>query len=327
MTKRFLQAGVLAMAMVVSCFADDKTENLPSAQSLINLAPRIALEEESVKSFKVHGAFDFGGIKLKFVVLGKQPEQVSVRIFDARDSTVILAGSTNGFALYDPVASETVLGDAVPSFTLELEADKSGAGEPPNLTLGFGVYTKGSGNGDDPSETIIDIKSLLKMLTSELAVSVGKNGQFVLQGKTGRGNRAVAFVKPGRRLGAYTRVELYQVGKNEAFMVFDDIEINGEVSDRDLVFPRDKIMQSELKTRVLNADTFYNSAMLMGRLLRGVMARMVIGGVDNEELRKAVQNTTLQKLDWDKMRQADAKASVILRRLLVPEPRAESDRK
>jgi len=107
-------------------FSAEGGAELPTVGSLLALAPRIDLDEKDVKSFQVSGSFNMGGMKLQFMVLGRKPHQTALRIFDMRDSTPVLIGATNGFALYDPLASEMIMGNSVPYFSLKMEKPAEG---------------------------------------------------------------------------------------------------------------------------------------------------------------------------------------------------------
>lgn len=63
----------------------------PNAENLAALAPRVSLDNELIKSFEVSGVLDTG-VKLRFRVLGKQPNHLAMWIMDPIDGTPVMVG-------------------------------------------------------------------------------------------------------------------------------------------------------------------------------------------------------------------------------------------
>jgi hypothetical protein len=313
MYKYVVMVALLATSLVA---AENKKES-SVADKLIRSAPRVALSEEGIDSYRVRGVFDINGIKLRFILAARRPDQVALHIFDSQDGTPILTGSTNGFALYDPVDSKVVVGDAIPNFTFDVKKSEDGKGG--ELELGFGVY---SGNKEDSSkdnESVVNVRDVLKMLTKNVDVRSANGGRFVLSGETDQGNRGVVTFDLERKEGACVRVELYQKGIAQPFMILDKIELNCKLSAAELGFPREKLMKSGLKVEELKSDSLLSATKLMGQLMRACLTRLILLGVDDDGIKTAVEQACGHKLDWDKLRKNDVKTGKILRKLLPVE--------
>lgn len=113
---------IITSALVLLSSGPGVAEPQPvmDADALLKLAPCISLEEESISTFEVKGTMDLGaaGLKLKFIVAGKQPDQLALTVVDPRDKTPVLIGVGESSVFYDPILSEVVLGRAVSSFLL-----------------------------------------------------------------------------------------------------------------------------------------------------------------------------------------------------------------
>jgi len=187
-------------------------------------------------------------------------------------------------------------------------------GESHNLELSFGMSS--AGQDDQGDESIIDIRGLLGQLISKIEVKPVGAGKYVISGYTSQGSHAVVCFEPGREEGACTRLELYTKGTSEPFLVLDEIILNLGLSDDDLRFPREKILQSGLRTHELNSESFLDTMQLMQYLMRAMVVRMVLAGSEDPTLVKSIETAYGRKPDWKKLREKDAAAGDVLRKIL-----------
>jgi hypothetical protein len=305
-------------------FAGDHALSEPSgtidAEALLNLAPRISLEEKTISTFEIKGTFDVRGVKLRFMVSGKQPDQLELRVLDPRDKTPVMAGLGDSFMLYDPVSSDVTIGRATSIFTLGVEKDTEKASEAnpdaKKVVMYFGVDSK----KDTSKLTIVNIHSLLAALITPLDVQTKDNTSFVLSGVTKKGSKVKAYITPSRKEGPYTRVELYQAGNDKPFIVLDEIILNQPLAATRFVFPREKLLASALPTKQLSGNELDNTILSVGMLVRGIMARLVLAGADDSNFKSGVEKMSMRSLNWDEMKKNDAKNGAILRSIFQDDP-------
>ena len=290
------------------------------AKKLLNMAPRIALDEKNVSSFEVYGCFDMGGLKLRFVIIGKKPDRTSLLVLDDRDKTPVLAGTGKAFMIYDPIDSNILTGDGRACFMLDSEDSVDDSGIPgKNLELGFGVYSGGAEDTTNSAEkvsdentTVINIGAFMKMLTTNLTVTANGSA-YILRGTTPRGNRAVCYIDPASKTGPYKRVELYMSDSPHPFLTLEKILINEPVADKQLRFPKDKLAETGLRLKKLKSKSMLDIAALMASLMRSLMVRLALNSSDAELMKKIEGMMSGVKLDWEQMRQNDKKAAKSLR--------------
>ena len=306
--------------MLVGNYALSETSDTMDAEALLKLAPRISLEEKSISTFDVKGTLDFNGVQLRFVVSGKQPDQIALRILDPLDKTPIMVGVGDSFMLYDPISSEVLVGRATSTFTLSVEKDPENASEtnpnPQKGAMGFEIHSikeKKESEEEKPKITVIDIRSFLDSLITPLEVKTEDNKRFVLSGLTKKGNKAKVYVTPSRKEGPYTKMELYQSGKDKPFLVLDEIVLNQPLPATRFTFQKKKLLSSALSTKQMSDDGQINTVLSTGRLFRAIMTRLVLAGVDDSEIRSTVEKMSMRKLNWDKLKKDDKMASIILR--------------
>ena len=308
--------------LLMTGHAFSETSDMMEPEALLALAPRISMEEKTISSFEVKGTLDFDGIRLRFIVSGQRPDRLAIRILDPRDETPILLAVGESTMLYDPIDSEVLLGRASATFTLSVEKDPEDANENnpdgQSVMLGFGFASIGenkneAGDEDEPETTLIDIQSFLDSLVKPLKVTSEDNQSFVLSGLTKRGNRAEAHISPLREEGPYTRLELYQLGKSEPFLVLDEIVLNQALSESRFVFPAEQLEASSLRTKRMSTDGLSETVLSTGRLVRAIMTRLILAGVDEPEIKSALERMSKRTLDWEALKQEDEKAGTVLR--------------
>jgi hypothetical protein len=313
MRKTFV-AFILSANLIIGCnYAFSETSGTTNMEALLKLAPRISLEEKSIWAFEVKGTLDLDGIRLRFIVSGSQPNQFALRLLDPRDGTPILVGAGKSFMFYDPLASEVLWGGAVSLFTFKMNPDDQ------NLTIGFGLHSirnEKEGRGEEkPETTLIDIHSVLASLRQGLEIRAKESNRFVVEGKTKRGGRVVAYVSPSRREGPYTRLELYESGGAGAqpFLVMDEIVLNQPLPAGRFAFSEKKLLASALSTRQMSDDLAIKATLSLDKFYIAVMARLVLAGVDNPELKSIVEKMSMNQVDWDQVKKKDEAIAITLK--------------
>lgn len=321
MRKIFAACIILAILMSSWDYGFSEDSSTTNAEAMLKLAPRISLEEKNVSTFEVKGILTANGIQLRFIVSGKKPDQLTLKLLDPRDGTPIMVGAGNSFMMYDPVSSEVLLGRAVPVFTLSAkESDKTDP-DNYNLVMSFGYRSvrdekkEGEDKEEMPSTTVVDIHSLIASLIQPFEVKTKDGKRFVVEGKTKRGGRLVAYVIPLRKEGPYTRLELYKadIAGDQPFLVLDDIVLNQQLPEGHFSLPEKKLLASALPTKQMTTDNALTTIFSLGRFFRTIMARLVLAGVDDPTFRSTVEKMSMRKLDWQKLEKEDKKATTILK--------------
>lgn len=312
--RKTLAAFIITANLIAGCHhAFGETSGKMDTEALLQLAPRISLEEKSISTFEVKGTLDLDGIRLRFIVSGRQPDQLALRLLDPRDGMPILVGAGNSFMFYDPIASEVLLGQAVSRFTFKMDPGDQ------QLMIGFGFHSvrdeKEKKGEEKPETTLIDIHSLLASPKQGLEVRAKEDHQLVVEGKTERGGRIVAYVTPSRREGPYTRVELYKsdVAGSQAFLVIDEIVLNQPLPAERFAFSEKKLLESALIRRRISDELAIKETLSLDKFYRVVMARLVLAGVDNPDLKATVERMSEGKVDWKQVEKRDRAISIILK--------------
>lgn len=309
-------AFLLAVCPVLARGGDPASGGAPAgsnAEALVSLAPFISLQNKEISTFDVSGTLSLEGLQLRFMVSGRQPDQVALRILDPRDGAPVLVAVNNTFMFYDPVVPEVVLGQVLSAFVLKVEkAAATNAAGPPedNVVMGFGFHSVGDVTKRDGAATtltgsVIDLRSFFASLVRPLEVQTEDGRSFALSGRTRRGGTARAVIVPGRKEGPYSRVELCQADNASPFLTLDRISLNQPLPRTRLAFPKDELLASGLPTRQMASDGMVKTVLSMAQFARAVMARMVLGGLDDADIRALVERMSLRALDWDKLRQDD----------------------
>ena len=177
---------------------------------------------------------------------------------------------------------------------------------------------------DKKKITVIDIRSFFHSLVKPLKVTTEDGKHFVLDGVTEKGNRGVAYVTPSRKEGAYTRVELYAKDAKKPFLVLDEIILNQPIPASRFVFPEDKLLASPLRTTQMPTGQMIQALLSMGKFFRAIMARLVLAGADDTELKSTVEKMCKRPLDWKKLKEQDKKATIILRSIFSDDAAPDS---
>ena len=321
--KQVVKISFAVLFMYCCAFAVD-AENVHDAKALIGLAPVISLDEAGVSSFEVKGTLDYGSFFLRFVILGQEPDRISMWVLDPNDNTPILIGTGGSYMLYSPVASELLMWDMVSSFRLCIEksaADPDGLkDDEQKLVFNFFLHThkeKKDYTEKDKTErqTLINIRPILETLLNSLKVERQPDGSYLLSGRTARGSGIKAYVDPGREEGPYKRVELFNADNdNTPFIVLDHVRLNQPISPDSFVFPRQKILDCGLKVKELSTEGMINTMISMGRLAQTFFVRFVLSGREvDPQMKQAAEKLIPQGVDWDNLKKQDKEAGKILR--------------
>ena len=311
----------LSLMLVVNNALSDTSDTM-DAEALLKLAPRISLEEKSISTFEVKGTLYCGDFDIEFIVSGKQPDQFAIMFQDPLDKTPVMVGIGDSFMFYDPVSSEVRVGRLDSTFTLSVKKDPAKVSEAnpdgQSIAMGFGFHSiideKKEREEDRHEATVIDIRSFLALLVKPLEVRREGHDHFVISGLTKGGSRARAYVAPTRKEGPFTRVELYQPGKDHPFLVLDEIALNQPIPAARFSFPKERLLASALSTKQIFADGATETVLSTSSLIQAFMVRFaLLAGVDDSELRSTVEKMSMRKLDWERLKADDKRASPVLR--------------
>lgn len=277
-----------------------------SVGELARLAPRITLEDKKISTFEVRGTLDFEGIRLRFMVAGRQPNLHSLTVLDPRDGMPILVGAGNSYLFYDPVASEVLLGKAAPQFVLRMDsADES-------LKLVFGVHEPEDGKGKQgearPDDVVVDLRSVMAGADQGLGIVKAEGNRFVVEGKTRRGGRFLADVTPSRGGSPYGRVEFYKADVNATrpFLVLDRIVLNGPLPEERFVLSEEKLLASVPSVRRVPEGVTVRRDVSLATFYRALVTRFVLADPANRKMMPVVEKMARHVIDWEQVRKKDA---------------------
>ncbi|MGB0292978.1 MAG: hypothetical protein ACPGIA_10415, partial [Luteolibacter sp.] len=139
--------------------------------------------------------------------------------------------------------------------------------------------------------------------------------RYMLSGQTDAGNQVVAVVDPDRKQGAFSRLELYQANSKNPFMVLDEISINQPIQDERFVFPVDRLKKSGIPAKEIKTEKIINGLLSIKRMMMAIMTRMVIIGEGQIGLKRRIEAMSSKPIDWDQVRENDAKYSPALKKI------------
>ncbi len=277
-----------------------------SVGELVRLAPRITLEDRKISTFEVRGTLDFEGIQLRFMVAGKQPNRHSLTVLDPRDGMPILVGAGNSYLFYDPVASEVLLGNAAPQFVLRMDsADES-------LKLAFGVHEPEDGKGKPgearADDVVIDLRSVMAGADQGLGIAKAEGDRFVVEGKTRRGGRFLAYVTPSRSGSPYGRIEFFKADVNATrpFLVLDRIVLNGPLPEERFVLSEEKLLAAVPSIRRVPDGVTVRRDVSLATFYRALVTRFVLADPANRKMMPVVEKMARHVIDWEQVRKKDA---------------------
>ncbi|NPU84437.1 MAG: hypothetical protein HPY65_08095 [Syntrophaceae bacterium] len=311
--KKTFPAVIVAVLLAVSCgHAFGETAGEPDIQDLVRLAPRISLEDGKISTFEVRGTLDIDGILLRFMVAGKQPGRHSLYVLDPRDGMPILVGAGKSYLFYDPVASEVLLGKAAPQFVLRMDsADES-------LKLGFGVHQPedGKGNREEarPDDVVVDLRSVMAGADQAVGIAKAEGNRFVVEGKTRRGGRFLAYVTPSRSEGPFSRVEFFKADINAArpFLVLDEIALNRPLPDERFALSEEKLLAAVPAARRVSDDMTVKRDVSLGAFYQALVTRFVLADPANHRLKPVVEKMARHVIDWEQVKKKDAAIAPVL---------------
>jgi hypothetical protein len=288
---------------------------LPTPESLVALAPRLALSEPGVTNFTVRGTLDAGDFKIQFDITAARPDSVVLSVIDPRDGTPLLFGCGGRMMLYDPMAGEVLVASAWPGTKMELELPEPATTNAAKLGFWFGFQTVKSN-----AVTIVDLASMERYASTDRKVREESPGRYQLSGLTKDGGRLRATVQPGRAEGAYVRLEASAPeSPDRPALVLDEIRINTAIPSGTFDFPDRAIRESGLPVRNLEAGSFLGSMLDLGRVMKALVVRMAL--VLPDEAREELSGKLrLGRVDWAAVRARDAEMSRALRKAVPAAP-------
>ncbi|PKN33828.1 MAG: hypothetical protein CVU61_11990 [Deltaproteobacteria bacterium HGW-Deltaproteobacteria-19] len=313
MKKAFITVVVASILAISGSCAFSETAGTPNIEELLRLAPRISLAEKNISTFEIKGTLDIERIQLRFIVSGKQPDRHALRILDPRDGMPILVGAGNSFMFYDPVASEVLLGNAMPQFVFKMDpADH-------NVKIGFGVYLpeedKEKKDVNKPEILLVDIRSLMASADQGVEIRKKEGNRFLVEGKTKRGGKIVAYVTPSRREGAYRRIELYKsdINATKPFLVLDKIVLNQPLPEERFAFSEKKLLASVPDIRRVSDHVTIKTAVSLGTFYQALVTRFVLADPGSQDLKPIVEKMVKHVIDWEQVKKKDTAIAPILK--------------
>ena len=254
----------LAPSSLLALVATSANASEPSLEDMIAAAPKLASSDPKCPSFEVGGFLTAEkGEVLKFRAIYRAPGRSAVLLSDgSNDAPLIFVAGREGF-VYDPVRP------------IALYADRSRL----DLTLGQGKDNLGFrlgwqfGGGNQSSRIDVDLKSLFAAPSRAMeAVKMG-DGTYRLTKTTPEENRLVCRIDP-RLTQPYTRLEVYDKGKDKPSLCIDKIVIAPDLSDEDFAFPERTALAEKIPVKDLSEAGLWKTVSGVAVALRAVHARI-----------------------------------------------------
>lgn len=308
------RAGLIGSAMLLSTLAP--AADLPTPESLVALAPRLALTEPGVTSFAGRVTLDIGDMALQFEIAAARPDMVAMSIVDATDHAPVLFGSNGRMLLYDPLAGEVLVAAAWPGLKMDIETPDPASTNSAKLNLFFGFQTVRSN-----AVTVLDLAAIAAYASTGRSVREEASGRYRLEGHTRDGGALISIVQPGRDAGPYVRMGACAPESPEkASLSVDDLRVNVAIPAATFRFPAYGLKESGLKVRELESSTFVGNMLDLGRVMKALAVRMALT-LPAEAREGLAKKLMLGTVDWDAVRARDAEVARALKKI-VPSPAA-----
>lgn len=291
--------------------AGEATTPLPSPEQLIKRAPVISLANEDIQSYQVTGYLDFEQMQLGFILLGSRPDKETLLLYDLRDQAPLVAAMAGTCLLYDPINSNLLMGPGHAAYELKIVREESGER---NLSMEFIFQAK---KEEDNELTTIDIRSLLLALDKEIEVKHQADGQLTLSGNSNSGSRLIAYLDPERPAGAFQKVEIFQAGHPKPSLVLSAISLNRPIPAWRFNFPEEQVVASQIPRQQFTTGPGLKGLLSMGKLVRTLMARLVLAGLDAPDIKAAIEKVSLRPLDWQQLKAQDQKVAAQLKEIFA----------
>lgn len=294
-----------------------QTQEIPTAKKLIQMAPRISLDNKNITSFLIEGYLDFNGLQFQFIVSGQQPDQLALRILDSQDNTPILAGMNNRVMFYDPISVEAYLSQAVPNFIMKMEK----VSDDLNLKMFFGLQQvkDKKEKTDKARSTVVDLGSIAKSLEKDFKITFQDQEHIAFSGCSKKGGLLKAIINPADKQSPYCRVELYEEGKKKPAVVLSRILLNRPLPEKHFVFPEKELNGSKLPKKEISDAGAVSTMLTMGKLFRAVMTRLSLSNPEDKDLKEMAEKMCLIPPNWDRIKKEDPINSALLRSLFKKE--------
>ncbi|MGV8079767.1 MAG: hypothetical protein AB2L22_06885 [Syntrophales bacterium] len=305
MRKTFLAVLVAVMLAAGWSPAFGETAVPSGTKELLRLAPRISLDDETVSTFEISGTLDIDKIRLRFIASGKQPDRYALSVLDPRDGMPILVAAGNSYVLYDPAASEVLLGKAEPHFVFRMDPEDR------SIKIGFGLQEQERGGetkaGQQSGIMLVDIHSVMAAADRGLVARKGEGNQLVVEGVTRQGGRITAYVTPSRIEGPYRRLELYKSDVNAArpFLVLDRIVLNRPLPEERFALSEEKLLAAVPSVQRVPDGVAVRTAVSLGDFYRVLLLRFVLADEAGGDLKPVVEKMVKHAIDWEQARKKD----------------------
>ena len=306
---------VLLTSCALAAITGVSAAQAPSPEALAALAPRLALSEPTVTNFTVRGTLEAGPFHLRFGVTAARPDSAILSLVDPRDGTPLLFGAGGRVLLYDPLAEELIVASAWPAMKLELETPDPATTNAAKVNFYFGFQQNRTN-----AVSIVDLASMARHASRERTATEESPGRYRFSSHTKDGGGLRAVVEPGRKEGAWSRMELSTPEEpDRATLVLDVLRSNSVLAPNTFDFPLQAVRDSGIKVRELEAGGFFRGMLDMGRVMKALAARvaLTLPPEDREEL---AGKLLMRNVDWDAARARDAKTAAVLQKILPAAP-------
>jgi hypothetical protein len=290
---------LLAIAVWVLVMFSTAIAGETPARKLIKLAPAVRSGDINCRSIKFAGSLRMDSVRLHILAWYRSPDQYSFQVESGDDARAVLFLSDRKLIIYNPVEDTVVyVNPARFEFSFRIEDGRR-------------IHKFFVSNSEEPSEILVDIKSLFSVPSNGKDDVRAEKGAFRLTRTTVNGSTLTALVDPARRC-PYRKFSITGDGETEPEFVVEEISVDEDVSEQLPPFPSRAILQkrvrltdwSEIAQRVDNDFSALACCFLSARL-----------AVYNMDARREYERLR-PKIDWEDVDINDRWTSFAIRELL-----------
>ena len=314
---------ILSLLLVSQAILAAESQRRLDPNQIINNAPILSLEEDSINSFETEVFVNLEGITFGFRIAAKAPDRYALTVFDPKDNTPIMVARGNKVLFYDPTADELILFDGKCEFRMEItKPDVNDVEAGINtFSLGFGFNTKFDPNKPVEQHPVyINLRSIMQAAPKSPKMKRINKEHYTLTSFTKGGGRIIAQVKLTNEMPIISSVEMYTADDpaKTPSTIIKEIKINDNIPEQVLNFPMKKLRDSDLMVAKLDkgeAGAYQGLAVFY----KAIFARLIVssGVIDNIEAGK-YEKLFKQTIDWQRVKERDKKVSKELKLIFQP---------
>ena len=268
-----------------------------SPQQLLDLAPRLSLDQRSLQSFHFAGQLEAGYLKWAFDLACEHTGHYALDISDAHDGTPVAVAVDGRLVIYDAPAGRVFV-----SGTDRVALNFVAAVRGNQMKVDWGIDNHA--NARDAAE--IDLRSFVAGLTAPTARRE-RGGTYTLTGRTKSQSNTITVRIDLARKCPYVRLDSVGV-KDSVQLHFTDIRRGEPIPPSRWAFPSVAALPQGV---VMNMDDLTEVGMKNALAAVG-LSFAYRAAIDHPELRLNWEGNH-GHVDWEKARQQDADLSAAIR--------------